>query len=64
MEENPLGELCQGVVDISKFNIQNCEFLHRLTSLLHILVSLGFRKAPNLLYTYRYRSPKIRTEKI
>uniref|UniRef100_A0A8C2WMH2 Phosphoinositide phospholipase C n=1 Tax=Cyclopterus lumpus TaxID=8103 RepID=A0A8C2WMH2_CYCLU len=27
MEDNPLGELCKGVVDISKCNIQNCEFL-------------------------------------
>uniref|UniRef100_A0AAX7V6Z3 Phosphoinositide phospholipase C n=1 Tax=Astatotilapia calliptera TaxID=8154 RepID=A0AAX7V6Z3_ASTCA len=26
MEDNPLGELCQGVVDISKCNIQNCEY--------------------------------------
>uniref|UniRef100_A0AAQ6ABH0 Phosphoinositide phospholipase C n=1 Tax=Amphiprion ocellaris TaxID=80972 RepID=A0AAQ6ABH0_AMPOC len=26
MEDNPLGELCKGVVDISKCNIQNCEY--------------------------------------
>lgn len=34
MEDNPLGELCKGIVDISKCNIQNCEyaFCHRLTS--------------------------------
>uniref|UniRef100_A0AAQ4PB67 Phosphoinositide phospholipase C n=1 Tax=Gasterosteus aculeatus aculeatus TaxID=481459 RepID=A0AAQ4PB67_GASAC len=25
MEDNPLGELCKGVVDISKCNIQNCD---------------------------------------
>lgn len=28
MEDNPLGELCKGIVDLSKCNIQHCEFLH------------------------------------
>uniref|UniRef100_A0A671URZ2 Phosphoinositide phospholipase C n=1 Tax=Sparus aurata TaxID=8175 RepID=A0A671URZ2_SPAAU len=31
MEDNPLGELCKGVVDISKCNIQNCEFTFFMT---------------------------------
>uniref|UniRef100_A0A3B5AQM2 Phosphoinositide phospholipase C n=1 Tax=Stegastes partitus TaxID=144197 RepID=A0A3B5AQM2_9TELE len=29
-EDNPLGELCKGVVDISKCNIQNCEYTIRV----------------------------------
>lgn len=27
MDDNPLGELCKGVVDISKCNILNREFI-------------------------------------
>lgn len=46
MEDNPLGELCQGVVDISKCNIQNCEFLHCLTQLLHTCVVTGILQRP------------------
>lgn len=34
MDDNPLGELCKGVVDISKCNILNCELLERLTHFL------------------------------
>lgn len=34
VEDNPLGELCKGIVEISKSNIQNCEFIMFIISLL------------------------------
>lgn len=33
MEDNPLGDMCKGVVDISKCNVG--EYSHSVTSVLH-----------------------------
>uniref|UniRef100_A0A8D3CT39 Phosphoinositide phospholipase C n=1 Tax=Scophthalmus maximus TaxID=52904 RepID=A0A8D3CT39_SCOMX len=40
-ENNPLGELCKGVVDISKCNIQNCEYNKLLCSYMQESVAPG-----------------------
>uniref|UniRef100_A0A8D3E4L6 Phosphoinositide phospholipase C n=1 Tax=Scophthalmus maximus TaxID=52904 RepID=A0A8D3E4L6_SCOMX len=41
IEDNPLGELCKGVVDISKCNIQNCEYNKLLCSYMQESVAPG-----------------------
>lgn len=46
MEDNPLGELCQGVVDISKCNIQNCEY-----SLSWCVTQSQWKSTVNIHYT-------------